>query len=84
MHRGPPLLTSRCSFGNISSQRAVSSLRNTPARIADHGWVRNAVLTGAKPNEGVVADRRMLGKERWSSAAPAVGSTPRVAPFRAS
>jgi hypothetical protein len=43
--------------------------------------VRNAVLTGAKPNESVVADRRMLGEERWSSAARAVGATRRLLRF---
>jgi hypothetical protein len=45
--------------------------------------VRNAVLTGAKPNESVVADRRILGEERCS-AARAVGATPRVARLRVS
>jgi hypothetical protein len=79
----------RASTANVALQLrehlfATSRMRNTPARIADCGWVRNAVLTGAKPNESVVADRRMLGEERWSSAARAVGATPRVAPFRGS
>jgi hypothetical protein len=53
------------------------------ARIADSRWVRKAVLTGAKPNESVVADRRILGEERCS-AARAVGATPRVARLRVS
>ena len=65
-----------CRFKYISSQRAVSSLRNTPARIADCGWVRNALLTGIKPNESVVADRRMLGEERMEQRRVGCGRYP--------